>query len=635
MRKIFFLILTLSIIFLTAGISFSTNWKNTPGSESFPNSGALIFANDVKYSVNPDLTAVLEIHEAVKILDETGAKYYSTADIPYSPSYEYVEVAGAKIFLSDGTEKSLSPDAFSDRSSIFLGSFPGYSDMRIKSINFGKLEKDQVIEYTFKVHQKKQRMKGCFWASTYAESFFPILESTFLLKVPEKIKVKYAFQGLENVKPVISKKAGFSEYYWKAGLQPEIPVEPAMPPLNDISARIMATDINSWQEVASWYGQIFDSKTKVDGTVKREVGKVIRGKSSDKDKARAIYNYISKNILYVGLPLGIDGYKPLTAAEVLKRKYGDSQDQAVLFVSMLKAAGIKAYPALVSTLSNGNVNKDIPIPSQFDHVIVFIPFDKNAVWADTTTRTTSFEDLPPSVQGRESFVLDDGRGKFIRTPGLPAYSNRQEIKINAAIDEKGNLREEVRVNMYGFNGALGRSFLNISNPMEIKYFIEKWIGASFVDAQPESYGISEIADLNAPLSMSFSFFYPMYSKSVEHFSVFRVPVFINQGLLMLFSKSPAERLYPVIIGNMQKDYHVEILIPEGFKVKALPANVSILNKAGSYNLKFSSAGKNLVMDSSLRIDESLIPVADYKDFKVLLISAAKTETDMIILEKVK
>ena len=74
-----------------------------------------------------------------------------------------------------------------------------------------------------------------------------------------------------------------------------------------------------------------------------------KGLTSDEDKLRAIFNDVALHIHYVGLEFGIGRYQPHPADDVLSNEYGDCKDKHTLLAALLKAAGIEAWPVLISS----------------------------------------------------------------------------------------------------------------------------------------------------------------------------------------------------------------------------------------------------------------------------------------------
>ena len=66
-------------------------------------------------------------------------------------------------------------------------------------------------------------------------------------------------------------------------------------------------------------------------------------------EAKLIHEFVAKDIRYVAIEYGDSGYEPHHAKEVFVNRYGDCKDQAILLITMLKEAGIEAYPVLIGT----------------------------------------------------------------------------------------------------------------------------------------------------------------------------------------------------------------------------------------------------------------------------------------------
>ena len=50
--------------------------------------------------------------------------------------------------------------------------------------------------------------------------------------------------------------------------------------------------------------------------------------------------------------MGTNSHQPTPASETLALRYGDCKDKTVLLISLLKALGVEAHPALVNTEDN-------------------------------------------------------------------------------------------------------------------------------------------------------------------------------------------------------------------------------------------------------------------------------------------
>ena len=84
----------------------------------------------------------------------------------------------------------------------------------------------------------------------------------------------------------------------------------------------------------------------------------------------------------MGLEFGIGRYQPHPADDVLSNEYGDCKDKHTLLAALLKAAGIEAWPVLIS--SSRELDPATPSPAQFNHVITLVPLGGKLLWMDST-----------------------------------------------------------------------------------------------------------------------------------------------------------------------------------------------------------------------------------------------------------
>src|SRR5207244_7456115 len=116
----------------------------------------------------------------------------------------------------------------------------------------------------------------------------------------------------------------------------------------------------------------------------------------DMDKIKAVFHHVSNKIRYMGLTPEKDrpGFEPHDVRLTFENKYGVCRDKAALLVSMLRAAGLQAYPVLVSVGSK----KDPEVPEPFfNHAIVGVELKKGEyVLMDPTAENT--KELLPSYE---------------------------------------------------------------------------------------------------------------------------------------------------------------------------------------------------------------------------------------------
>src|SRR3569833_4684152 len=80
--------------------------------------------------------------------------------------------------------------------------------------------------------------------------------------------------------------------------------------------------MSSWKRFGDWIYTL-NSDITLSPARTGEIRKMTDSIKNDKDKARFLYNYLQQSMRYVGIQMGIGGYKPFAASFVDDKKYGD------------------------------------------------------------------------------------------------------------------------------------------------------------------------------------------------------------------------------------------------------------------------------------------------------------------------
>lgn len=100
----------------------------------------------------------------------------------------------------------------------------------------------------------------------------------------------------------------------------------------------------------------------------------------------AAVRWVQEEVRYFGVEVGAGSFHPRPPELVLRRRYGDCKDKALLLVALLRARGLSAWPALVNTEERSALARRLPAPSAFDHVIVAVELDGRLRFVDPTRR---------------------------------------------------------------------------------------------------------------------------------------------------------------------------------------------------------------------------------------------------------
>ena len=179
---------------------------------------------------------------------------------------------------------------------------------------------------------------------------------------------------------------GAIDYRWEVANVPRMFDEPSMPPYEMVLQRLYVSTLPDWQAVSKWYWNL--SQPHLEATtpeMEKTVDELTAGAKTDMDKIKAVFYHVSKKIRYMGLTPEKDrpGFEPHDVKLTFDKKYGVCRDKAALLVSMLREAGLNAYPVLI----NVGVKRDAEVPDpDFNHAIVGVEIENRGICPDGPDR---------------------------------------------------------------------------------------------------------------------------------------------------------------------------------------------------------------------------------------------------------
>lgn len=272
------------------------------------------------------------------------------------------------------------------------------SDTRLK---WPALEKGDVVEVA--VRQWTERSVGGrrdppFYFMDYGASTEtrPLLENAVIVSHPASKKLHLSVVRPGNVERRETNADGrhVIELRWKAPRN--VPDEPYSPPMSELVPLVVGSSYGSWPEFFAWYNEAVRRFADPDAEVRRLAAELTKGKTTQNDKVKVLFDFVADKIRYVNYVSG-EWWLPNRPQEVLARREGDCDDKALLLISLLAAVGIHAEEVLVQTRMTGMPSVlDAPgvAAPLFDHGIAFLPGPNGGTYLDATSPASRLGPLP-------------------------------------------------------------------------------------------------------------------------------------------------------------------------------------------------------------------------------------------------
>ena len=301
-------------------------------------------------------------------------------------------------------------------------------------------------------------------------------------------------------------------------------------------------------------------------------------------------------------------------------------DINLLLITMLRSQGINANPVLVSTRSNG-----IPLyPTRngFNYVVCMVQNGQNYILLDASEPYSMVNVLPEKeLNWRGRLVMGDGTSDWVSL--RPNSQARETTSLNVQFNDDFSVKGKVRQSMTS-NIALRyrKKYALMSQDDHIKS-IESGKGAIEVS----EINFENASDITEPVKLSYNY---ELSDAIDDIGG---KVYFSPMLFMATKENPFkldERNYPIDFTMPILDkYVVNVEMPEGYKVEALPKSEIIDFKEGAAKFSYIAKenGKYLQFVINFDLKTSLIDPVDYGVFKQFFEKMIEKQAEQVVLTK--
>ena len=297
---------------------------------------------------------------------------------------------------------------------------------------------------------------------------------------------------------------GRKHYHWASSniARPD----PDAPPksVKNWKPSVQVTTFTSWEQIGAWYASLQKDPVAVTPAIQAKADAVTKGLTSDEDKVRAIFNDVALHIHYVGLEFGIGRYQPHPADDVLSNEYGDCKDKHTLLAALLKAAGIEAWPVLIS--SGRELDPATPSPAQFDHVITLVPMGGKLLWMDSTEEISPIGVLVSSLRDKQALAVPPGKQAYLeRTPADLPFADSVRFQVDGKLSADGVFTGHFDESYHGDTELILRSAFRGVSESQWKELLQGFSNATGFGGEVKNPAVSPIEQTGQPLHFSYDY----------------------------------------------------------------------------------------------------------------------------------
>lgn len=385
----------------------------------------------------------------VRVLDASGVSAFSTVQITFDPLGQQMFVNEVRVMDSSG--KTISTGNLADYYVLDDRSGSVASQKKVLNIPIPGLQPGCQLAIIL-----TRRELGTAAEFPFLEHFFsrpfPARDSALFVRAPAH-RLRY------RSSPAREPQALEDGLCWRVADPLVARWEPLQPPAATYLPLVLIADASSqWLALSSNYLASIADRLVPDVSVQEQARTLTAGLANDEAKIVTLTHHVQTNYTYKAIEFGRRARIPNKPAEIVRNKYGDCKDHAVLLQQMLQAVGVPARLVLAS--HRGPLQEDLPSLDQFDHMLLFVPGRPAGSFLDCTDKGGDAAlSIPPGLASRSVLVLDPPNPRFAVIPGYPSDASTIEEQRHLRLVDLSDLAVEETLTLTGPHAAYMRGFM--------------------------------------------------------------------------------------------------------------------------------------------------------------------------------
>lgn len=571
---------------------------------------------------------------AITVFNKQGNNHINLS-MDYSPEKKINKLHLA-VYNKKGEEiKRIKENKFEDRS--VGGSYLTLAqDNRYKSYNY----ENSNYPYTIELVTEYTSSNTCFLPKFYFSGRYgqSVETAEFIFNNPAKIPFKHKEYNFSD-QDIIAKEKTETKLHYVAKNIKKVKKEKLSPSSNKIFPYVAIAlekftlvdiqgEANNWKSMGLWQNDnLLKSRRDLPESTIQEVTKLVSSASSNKEKAKLIYEYVQNKTRYISIQLGIGGWKPILASEVDKLGYGDCKALTNYTKALLDSQGIPAYYTVINAGNNiKNYNEDL-VCMQGNHVLLNLPGENNEedTWLECTSQSVPFGYISGSTDNRSALVITPEGGKIKQTKKYSPEESLIKTTVQLTIDSNnkvsGNFERMSKGSTYQW-------FLKIQNTENKEAYYKQHFSRlnNFTITTPPEL---EKNTNDIYFKEQFNFNISSYASKAGQKLIIK-PILFNRDS---YKKIDPKRQFPFVIqrGYSYKDKYTINLI-DNLKIHSFPKPKKIESKFGSYSLTMEKITENkIVITRNLLMNDGEFPKGEIEAYNTFIKTIHKNNNSKFII----
>ncbi|MEJ7558933.1 MAG: DUF3857 domain-containing protein [Pedobacter sp.] len=578
------------------------------------NASVVVRNEEQTYDIKSPGSASYTFKTAITILNKNGESASNMSE--YYDKFSSVSNLKATLYDGKGIKiREYKTSDYKDRSAISNGSL--YEDNRIKFLEVLHTSYPYTIEYSYSVDYTGIRFYPSW--NPVSNWGYAVEMSSYIFKIPEGMTFKYLkSEGLQIDSNKVKDKMN---YKWSCKNIPAVEYEPMSTGLSAITPWLKLAPnqfeydgykarIENWSNLGTWLFELSNGLQVLPAATKLRVLDLVKEAKTQKEKIKILYNFLQSNTRYVGVQLGIGGYRPISADKVSTVNYSDCKGLSNYMKALLAAADIKSDLVVIGN-DRPSLNPLFASLTQANHMILCVPMEKDTTWLECTSQYVPMGFIGNGNSDRTILLIGEAGGKLAQTPKYSPANNYLKRRTDVLLDEEGSALINITA-LYGSAQYEDNMDMMVIEPLDQRKRVMNSYTIPNMEIDKLSY--------NQPNKQEAVMEEKISLKSSQLLSKGGDKMFLTLNLLNRQggTATNVENRKTGFSVNYSYNDEDEIVytIPKGFKVEFLPKDVSIESEFGKYTAKAIASGNTITYTRTKMITNKKYPPEKYNEYVV-------------------
>lgn len=617
--------------------------KKAGTAKDFDNAAYLIVFDSTLNRVNDLGIAYTDEYTLYKVFTEEGCRDLAVLTWGYEPLSSFVTVAEVSVVRGD----SLIPvpvagvrDLPASQRAIYWGNRTLLLQLPRLQVGDGIAVRMQRKGYSYALLDAASSssdderyippMKGEYFDIVLFEAAVPILEKKYVLALPTGKRLhSQIYNG-----PMYSATSYVKDttyYSWWAEKMPARKSARSQPAASDLYAKVVLATVESWEAKSRWFFEVNDGQFAATEAIRAKVKEILTAAKvaggTDAQKAFELVHWVAQNIRYSGQTMGKgEGFTLHPGAMIFEQRSGVCKDIAGMLITMMRAAGLEANPAM--TMAGSRI-ESVPA-DQFNHCVVALKQADGGYVMYDPTWVPDYKDIWSLRESEQDYLVGSAIGEHpMRIRYSPPEESPIRITSRATIAADGTLDGMFDIQSDGSMDSQLRRLAVRNRKLELKNAIAAMLHVIGDRVEIVRYEHGDPADFHTSMWWKIWYRVPEYALRVDGGYTFKSPMMqLTTNNAALFSPAtfdwPEQRQGDLFFYNTQLlDGTEAIALPSGYAVIAPRKGNAVDETYAAFSGSGEATGAGLTVKQRMEIRRRQIPPDGYAGFRKA-INEAKT-----------